>query len=104
MIPGSEIAELFRKVIRGEASIVPDNWSWDWVWCGNFYCTIDGYKVVIFNDCGELDYVDSATAPDGRTGDFDHWEHDQPVELLTGEESGAMELALETCGGKQTRD
>ena len=99
-IPGAEIVALFRRVLSGESVIFPDGISWDDVWAGNFHCHIDGYSVVIFNDCGECDYVDSATAPDGRTGDFDSWYDggDEPVAMLEMSEVAKMEDILENCG------
>lgn len=34
------------------------------------WTTADGWRVVVFNDCGDWDYIDSITAPDGRTWDY----------------------------------
>lgn len=96
-IPAEEITELFRKVIRGEVEVVCVGCSWDEVWCGDASVRIDGYEITIFNDCGELDYVDSVMAPDGRTGDFDGWIGDDPVGLLSPEEAGKMEDILESA-------
>jgi len=33
----------------------------------------DGWKVVIFYDCGELDYIDHFETPDGTEVDFWEW-------------------------------
>ncbi len=98
-IPGEEIAELFRRAIRREVKIVAPGQSWNDVYAGNVTLRIGEYEVVIFNDCDELDYVDSATAPDGRRGDFDHWWQTQtePVSLLTEEERMQLEYRLESA-------
>lgn len=102
-MPGREIAELFRKVISGTAAIEPDGESWDEVYAGNFGCTIDGYELTIFNDCDSVDYVDSATSPDGREGDFDSWFHakEEPVSLLSDEEIDSLAAALKACGARK---
>jgi hypothetical protein len=33
----------------------------------------DGWWVVVFYDCGELDYIDHFVAPDGSVVDFWEW-------------------------------
>ena len=52
---------------------------------------------MIFNDCNQVDYVDSALAPDGRRGDFDdRWNvGEEPVDLLTDEEQTRLEALME---------
>ena len=95
-IPEEEIAELFRKAIRGETKVVAVGFSWNSAGCGNARVRIDGYDLVIFNDCQELDYVDSVTAPDGRTGDFDDWLNG-PVAFLNPDEQELMERILESA-------
>jgi hypothetical protein len=84
-IPGHEVAELLRRAGRGEVKIVAVGRSWNLVYAGNVTLVIGDYVVVIFNDCDELDYVDSATAPDGRRGELEAWweSHTEPVSLLT---------------------
>ena len=98
-IPGEEIAELLRQAIRREVRIAAIAKSWQDVYAGDVTLRIGAYEVVIFNDCDELDYVDSATAPDGRHGDFDLWWQTQtePVSLLTEEERMQLEYRLETA-------
>lgn len=94
---GSELVELFRKAIRREVKIVAIGTSWKDVYAGNVRFRIGGYTVTIFNDCNELDYIDSATAPDGREGDFDTWDNAsaEPVSLLTDLEHLQLENLLE---------
>jgi hypothetical protein len=98
-VSGQEILELFRKAIRGEAKIAALGQSWNEVGAGDVRFRIGDYEVVIFNDCAELDYADSATAPDGRKGDFDEWwkADTEPVRLLTEQEYEALEHLLESA-------
>ena len=98
-IPGTEIADLFRQAIKGEVEVMAVDSSWEDVWCGDALIIIGGYKLRIFNDCGELDYVSTATAPDGREGDFDKWydEADEPVASLCPGEIAKMEAILEAA-------
>jgi len=98
-IPGAEIAELFRRALRGEAKIFTVGVSWTEIYAGNVEVRIDGYKLAIFNDGNQVDYVDSATAPDGRIGDFDDWYigNDKPVDLLTDEEQDRLETLMEAA-------
>jgi len=106
-IPATELADLFRRVLRKEVGIklADPAWSWDRAYCGNVEFIIhelagpaaQPWRVVIFNDCAELDYVASATAPDGRAGEFDQW-YDQggdPIALLAEDEFVAFEHLLE---------
>lgn len=99
-LPGPEIAELFRKAIRREVKVFAVGQSWREVYAGDVSFRIGEYLVVIFNDCDELDYVDSAVAPDGRAGDFDEWDNSntEPVSLLTSNERLQLQHRLESAG------
>jgi len=98
-ISAQEIAELFRKAIRGESKVVVVGCSWNEAYCGDVKVRIDGYDLVIFNDCDEIDYVDNATAPDGRTCDFESWFEDgiEPIACLTSDELGKLDIILENA-------
>jgi hypothetical protein len=98
-LTGEEVADLFRRVILRELKIIAIGNSWKQVYAGNVRVRIDGYEFVIFNDCDELDYVDSAAAPDGRRGDFDGWSesNSEPVSLLTKYERSRLEGFLESA-------
>lgn len=102
-IAGQEIRELFRRAIRGEVKIAALGKSWNDVYAGDVRFRIGDYEVVIFNDCNELDYADSATAADGRAGDFDDWWNSdtEPVRLLTEHEYAALEHLLESAPVEQ---
>jgi len=53
----------------------PDD-SVNWFADVPFY--VDGWTVRIFYDCGELDYIDAFTGPDGTTFDFWEWSDRHP--------------------------
>lgn len=98
-LTGSECLEFLRAIERGEVTLQFDADAWaraagwesyaarcrerpdpvvcpDDVWAGNcFYAASNGWKLVVFNDCGSWDYVDRVTAPDGRQADFDQIIH-----------------------------
>ncbi len=103
-VTGPEVVELFRKAVRREVKIVALGASWNDVYAGDVRFRIGDYTVVIFNDCAELDYVDSATAPDGREGDFDAWQNAgaEPVSLLTELEYQQLENLLERAPVEKT--
>ena len=73
-LTGQEVAEQIRRAIRGEVDVrlqhPKDVWG-DGV--GNVAFWFGDWSITFFDDAGELDYCDSATAPDGRSGDFDDW-------------------------------
>lgn len=98
-IPGQEIAELFRRALRGEVKIFTVGASWTDIYASNVEVRIDGYKLVIFNDCNQFDYVDHAIAPDGREGDFDDWFNSDtdPVQMLTDDEQTRLEALMEAA-------
>lgn len=95
-IRGPEIAELLRRIARGEATLQAVT-KGGWGFCGDATFRVENYTLTIFNDCYELDYVDSAECDDGRRGCFDEWFEgdEEPVSLLTSEEANAVENALE---------
>jgi hypothetical protein len=97
VIPAEEIAEVFRQALRGEITVkVEGDKSWSDVYCGDVEFLFGDWRIIVFNDCREFDYVSEATAPDGRTVDFDDWQLDaDPVALLTQEELAAMEFLVE---------
>lgn len=103
-VTGPELVELFRRAIRREVKIVALGASWKDIYAGDVRFRIGGYTVVIFNDCNELDYVDSAIAPDGREGDFDAWSdaNQEPVSLLTELEYQQLENLLERAPAEKT--
>lgn len=66
-----------RELLSVLWSVTPDNparaaISWGETFAGDVeFVLVNGWRVVVFNDCNSWDYIDSITAPDGRTWDFD---------------------------------
>lgn len=45
----------------------------EWGWSGCQFLTLpSGWQVVVFSDCGEWDYLEWVTAPDGRQWHYPH--------------------------------
>jgi hypothetical protein len=108
-----EVAEQLRKAVNGEVEVklfrprksklkrveekldkVPQLQSWNEVYAGNVEFAIGDWRVIIFNDCNELDYIDSAFAPNRLKGTFDSWS-ENPLRYLTTAEQTQLELLLE---------
>lgn len=95
-IQAGEIVEVFRQALRGEIAVkVLGDTSWSDVYCGDVDFMFGDWRITVFNDCWEFDYVSHATAPDGREGEFDDWYPDSPVDALDQEELAAMEFLVE---------
>ncbi len=104
-VEATEVLELFRKVLNAEVQITQITPSYPITGSdGLFTLEADKYLVTIFIDAGELDYVDSVIAPDGRDGDYDYWTlHSEaqkdPIDLLSDVEHKRLELHV--INGKQ---
>lgn len=57
---------------------------------------VDGWQLMLFNDCGSLDYCELCKSPDGRVGSLETWRRygTDPVELLSGWEREQLECLL----------
>jgi len=62
--------------------------SWGEVFAGLFHIEVEGWHLVIFNHCGELDYCDECISPDGRRWSFESVVRDglDPIFLLSTQE------------------
>lgn len=71
--------------------------SWDDVFAGLFHIEVEGSHLVIFNDCGELNYYDECISPDGRRWSFESVDHDglDPVFLLSTQELEVLERLIQ---------
>jgi len=104
-ITPEEVAAVLRQVAHGEIPItlVEPAHAWTDIYAGDVAFTAGGWRIVIFNDCMQLDYVDSATAPDGRRADFEDWHPPGaphlacPLRHLTGIELDALERHVEAA-------
>lgn len=89
MVSNVEVADLLRKIAIKQAKVFvkPGARTWNEQFAGDVRFIVDGWEIVIFNDCDDFDYVDSVISPDGRRGEFDDWYSDvEPSNLLTDEE------------------
>ena len=88
-VTSGEVNALLRKVGRGEITphLANPEYGWAEVFAGDVEYIVDGWKVVVFNDCDDFDYIDSVVAPNGRKGEFEDWCGDgenwnQPDDIL----------------------
>ena len=81
MIPVEEVIAVIKAGIAGEVPIAPVHSEWCAVYCGDVPFMFGDWMIEFFNDCNELDYVETVTAPDGRTAKYNDWEHD-PLETM----------------------
>lgn len=97
-ITSQEVAEQLRRAVNGEVTVTLAMWessTWDEIYCGNVSFMVGDWTIVFFNDCDEMDYVDHATAPDGRTADYGDLAGSDPLDdILTAEEFMALERLL----------
>ena len=70
--------------------------SWDEVFAGLFHIEVEGWHLVFFNDCCELDYCDECISPDGRRWSFERVGCDglDPTLLLRIQEQAVLEQLL----------
>lgn len=73
MLTEKEVLDVLHAVERGEVTIPPEEaMAAEEAYCGNCtYHLSNGWVFIIFNDCGEWDYIHEVTAPDGRSLQFD---------------------------------
>jgi hypothetical protein len=71
--------------------------SWDEIFAGLFHIEVEGWQLVIFNDCGELDYCDEGISPDGRRWSFESVASDgfDPIFLLSTQEQTVLKRLLQ---------
>lgn len=97
MLTAQEVHQVLRDVCVGSRSmrrITRD--GWDEIFCGLMTVDVDGWLITFFEDCGELDYCDSCSSPDGRKYDFTATDINalDPVALLNPDEHRKLEEML----------
>lgn len=88
----SDLLGIFRRIISGELEIRADEGkgTWEKAFAGDVdFTTSEGHKLRFFNDCDELDYLDSAKFPDGCEWDFDY--DTEPTRMLEPSEFDRLE-------------
>jgi hypothetical protein len=70
--------------------------SWSEIYHGLMSVQVDGWHLVLFNDCDTLDYCEHCRSPDGRVGTLERWQRDgaEPVDLLSAWEREQLERLL----------
>lgn len=93
-----DVCEVLRDITQGRRTIRRAcAQSWDEIFAGLFHIEVEGWHLVIFNDCGELDYCDECISPDGRRWSFESVCHDglDPIFLLSTQEQAVLEQLLQ---------
>lgn len=69
---------------------------WSETYHGLMPVEVDGWHLVLFNDCDTLDYCEYCRSPDGRAGTLELWQRDgaDPVGLLGTCEREQLECLL----------
>lgn len=94
----SDVGALLRRIVHGELEVTAVGETWDEVFAGDVrFALSDGSQLVVFNDCGDWDYVDEVVLPDGRRGDFDDWADDGGSYGLTDGECRVLMLILKSA-------
>lgn len=66
-----ELSQFLRAVEDGSISLTPEQEPQD-VYAGKVrYIASNGWRIVVFNDANDWDYIESITTSEGRTFDFD---------------------------------
>jgi hypothetical protein len=76
LIPVKELNDFLRAIESGEILLTTPRSPME-VYSGNMtYRASNGWEIVIFNDSGEWDYVDSISTADGRVYRFEDMDGD----------------------------
>jgi hypothetical protein len=75
-----DVMEFLHAIERGEITIVPERSPQDGYCGGVLYVASNGWKLVIFNDCNEWDYVSEVILDDGTR--IDPWVYPDGESLL----------------------
>ena len=79
-ITEEELMEFLKAIEEGRIALQPEECIPQDIYAGNVpYRASNGWRITIFNDCNDWDYVDQVIAADGRTLDFDEIDNDMSV-------------------------
>jgi hypothetical protein len=69
-ITEEELLQFLKAIDEGTVSLQPEGYP-QYIYAGNVsYKATNGWRITIFNDCNEWDYVDNVTTADSRSADF----------------------------------
>jgi len=79
-ITEEELLEFLRAIEEGTIALQPEECIPQDIYAGNVpYVASNGWRITIFNDCNEWDYVEHVITPDGRSLSFDEIDDLMPV-------------------------
>lgn len=89
-----------RLIAMADASGIPDSSppDADWMWTDVDFDLPDGWKMTVFYDGGDVDYIDHFVAPDGTVIDFWEWPDESIDEPTAGD---LLKLRLMAWSGCQ---
>ena len=62
-----ELCQGLREVVLERRTITKVGaQAWDEVYACHFVVDVEGWRIVLYNDCDELDYCEECVSPDGR--------------------------------------
>ncbi|HKD82575.1 MAG TPA: hypothetical protein VKH81_22990 [Candidatus Angelobacter sp.] len=71
-ITEGELLEFLKAIEEGTIPLQPEGCIPQDIYAGNVpYMASNGWRITIFNDCNEWDYVEHVITPDGRSLSFD---------------------------------
>lgn len=90
-----EVCQVLRKVALGRRLMTKMGaQTWDEVYACHFEVDMEGWRILIYNDCDELDYCEHAVSPHGQQWDFDPGARTDPIALLSTWEHQSLERML----------
>jgi hypothetical protein len=104
-----ELSQFLKAVEDGSVSLTPEQEPQD-IYAGNVsYIASNGWRIVVYNDANEWDYIDSITTSDGRNFDYDALDEMAAVDTyeLSGEIAwtrygipGSCRFRCKSCGAR----
>ncbi len=92
-----EVCQVLTDVALGKRIMMRSSiQSWNEIYHGLMPIEIDGWQLILFNDCDTLDYCEYCRSPDGRVGTLEFWQRygPDPVDLLSAWEREQLERLL----------